>query len=140
MQSIDTTQIDNYAQTMLADRTIDVRTRALHVSLAMRMHVLTEFGLPVDAALPMDDDLEERAYWCEMNLEHAAEHDIAGIIGASMATFDWMENNHPEPEGEVIPGLVRLIEDVKAMETNPVMWPVLEGNAVYYNDDKDEQA
>lgn len=133
MRSIETTQIDQYSQTILKDRSLPVEERALSASLAMRMHVLTEFGLPVHSGMPMTEDDAERVFWAEASLEHAAESHMADLMGASMAAFDWMEDNHPEDEPSIMPGLLRLVEEVRSFDGTILIsrdvHDVLEGNA-----------
>lgn len=93
MQTIETTQVDQYVQTILRDQSMTPAQRAQHAAAAISVHVMQEAVLPLDTPTPVDD---ERVDAMEARLEHRADVAMDGLMDQSMKAWEWLEKEFPE--------------------------------------------
>lgn len=163
MQTITTQDLDNYVQTICADRSLTPAERATSAATAIHVHVMQEAGLPIGTQLPVEEmGVQAR----EGLLEAHAEGHMNALMDTSLAAWEALEAAHPEGPAKMVPGVLHIPSEVSLDKEN---WPrdlqlvvteSAEGNGEsygptrvwgedgpevqekfnrWYNDDKDEQ-
>lgn len=147
MNSIETTQVDNYVQTTCLDRTMPPAARGLSAAAALYAHVMQEFRLPMDTTLPIDeepflDQIEDFGGHCEALMEQVMDTAKEALDEVVRTDVSGPETVHlvsvaPVPEGEGFPGSNIVLGSGTWVE---VIDDTIEGDAHHWrNDDKEEQ-